>query len=97
MRNSLPKSNTQAVGALHELLDEVVAEIAATRPVILYTDIATLPCNKLVQRVINERGEQAAAVFATKLNGELARRGKNRVVLQRAARNGNGVHVHAAD
>jgi hypothetical protein len=33
-------------------------------------------------------------VLATKLNAELARRGKERVVLQRAARNGNGAHVH---
>ena len=53
-----------------------------------------MPCKDLVQRIINARGEQAAAVLATKLNAELARRGKGRVVLQRAARNGSDAHAH---
>jgi hypothetical protein len=76
------------LAALRELLFEAIAK---AKPGI---DIAGVPCKDLVQRIINARGEQAAAVLATKLNAELARRGKGRVMLRRAARNGNGVHVH---
>jgi hypothetical protein len=78
----------QYLAALRELLFEAIAQ---AKPGI---DITEVPCRDLVQRIIDARGERAAAVLATKLNAELARRGKGRVVLQRAARNGNGVHVH---
>jgi hypothetical protein len=72
----------------------------AAKPVVVYrttrTDLATAPCKTLVQRIIAERGEQAAAVMATKLNAELAQRGKGRVLFKRAVRNGNVHFDHAS-
>ena len=53
-----------------------------------------MSCKQLRARIIRERGAQAAATLATKLNRDLTQLGKNRVVLQRAVRNGNGMHVH---
>jgi hypothetical protein len=53
------------LAALRELLLEAIARV---KPGI---DIAEMPCKDLVQR-IDARGEQAAAVLATKLNAELA-------------------------
>jgi hypothetical protein len=88
------------LGALRGLLEEMIGKTAPVEPVrttVTYrSDIAAMACKELVQRIIRERGEQAAAILATKLNAELARRGKVRVKLQRVARNGNGngVHVH---
>jgi hypothetical protein len=82
------------LAALRELLLEAIERIRPARPITYRSDIAVMPCKALVQRIICARGEQAAAVLATKLNAELARRGKKRVVLQRVARNGNGAHVH---
>ena len=81
------------LAALRELLFEAIAK--AKPEVITYrVDIAGMPCKDLVQRIIDARGEQAAAVLATKLNAELARRGKGRVMLKRAVRrNGNGLHA----
>jgi hypothetical protein len=80
--------------ALRELLIEMIE--ATQRRVITYrVDLATTSCKGLVQKVIRHRGERAAAVFHTKLGAELARRGKGRVLLQRAVRNGNGPPVNA--
>jgi hypothetical protein len=82
------------LGALRELLLEMVEQVKPTEPVqtvITYrTDISAMSCKALVARIIAARGEQAAAVLATKLNAELARRGKARVKLSRPTRNGNG-------
>jgi hypothetical protein len=70
-----------------------IEQAKPTEPFVYRVDIAMMPCKELVWSIIRHRGERAAAVLATKLNAELARRGKKRVVLQRAARNGNGAHV----
>jgi hypothetical protein len=80
--------------ALRELLLAAIEQVKPTRLFVYRVDIATMPCKDLVQRVIRHRGEQASAVFHTKLGAELARRGKERAVLQRAVRNGNGAHLH---
>ena len=84
--------------ALRGLLFEAIekAKPAKRKPVVLTTDIARLSCKQLVGRIIRDRGEQAAAVLATKLNHELARRGKERAVMTRAARNGNGAGLHGS-
>jgi len=88
-----------ALGVIREFLLEAIEEAKAAEPAepfVYRVDIATMPCKDLVWSVIRHRGEQAAAVFHTKLGAALARRGKERAVLQRAARNGNGngVRVH---
>ena len=93
MLDNVPKTDAQELTALRELLDEAIAKVTSTRQVVIRTDIAGMSCKQLVSRIIDERGEQAAAVLATKLNG-LGPRGKARVLL-RPARNGNGVHVRA--
>jgi hypothetical protein len=93
-------TNAQELAALRELLDEAIQRVAPAQPVkpiILRTDIATMSCKQLRRRIIRERGPQAAAVLATKLNADLATLGKARVRLVRAGRNGNGIHADAAD
>ena len=86
-------TNTQDLDALRELLNEAIAK-AKPAVITCRSDIAAMPCKALVARIITERGEQAAAVLATKLNAELTRRGKGRVMLKRAVRrNGNGLHA----
>ncbi len=91
--NQNGRNSQSDIAALRELAHEVLAQVKAREPFVYRVDIATMPCKDLVQSIIQHRGAQAAAVLATKLNAELARRGKERVVLQRAARNGNGTHV----
>ena len=95
-------ANVQEQAALREeldtmraMLDEALKRIVpAKKVVVIQTDIATMSCKQLRARIIRERGAQAAATLATKLNRDLTQLGKNRVVLQRAVRNGNGMHVH---
>jgi len=100
MLHSDTSLGAQDLEALRELLEEAIGKAAkAAEPVktvVTYrTDIGAMSGKALVARIIAARGEQAAAVLATKLNAELARRGKDRVMLKRAARNGNGAAAHA--
>jgi hypothetical protein len=94
MFDTLHPTNAQELDALRELLDEAIRKVKPVKPIILRSDIGAMPCKQLVAAIIRERGPQAAAVLATKLNARLAERGKVRVKLVRPARNGNGAGGH---
>jgi hypothetical protein len=88
------QSTMQELRVLRDLLAEAIQKVAPVKQVVIRTDIAALSCKALRTRIIRERGPQAAAVLATKLNAGLAKLGKARAQLSRPARNGNGTGVH---
>jgi hypothetical protein len=80
--------------ALRELLLEAVEQVKPPRTVIYRSNIATMSCGELVEKIIALRGTRRAAYLATRLDQALAARGKRRALLHYAAHNGTGAHVH---
>ena len=82
------------LAALRELLLEAVEQVKPPRTVIYRSNIATMSCGELVEKIIALRGTRRAAYLATRLDQALAARGKRRALLHYASHNGTGAHVH---